>query len=108
MTLNEYQKEAMATAIYPKDRGLDYCINGLTSEAGEVAGKYAKIIRDKNGVLTSDDIDGISKELGDVLWMLANLAHELELSLDEIAIENIKKLKSRQERGVLGGSGDNR
>ncbi len=106
MTFNEYQREAMKTAIYPK--GLHYPVLGLTEEAGEVAGKLAKIIRDKGGEITTDDKVAIGKELGDVLWMCAAIAEELGFSLESVAEANILKLASRQERGVISGSGDNR
>jgi len=81
---------------------------GLVGESGEVAEKFKKWVR----VLGSDesriDRSGIAKELGDVLWYLAVLADYLDLSLDDIATANLAKLASRQSRGVLGGSGDNR
>jgi len=80
----------------------------LVNEAGEVAGKVKKIIRDKNGVMAEEDIVNLAGEIGDVLWYLAVLAHDLDLNFSSIAASNLSKLKSRQERGVLGGSGDNR
>ncbi len=81
---------------------------GLTEEAGEVAGKFAKIIRDKKGVITQDDKQEIAKELGDTLWMLSEIATRLDISLEYIARLNIEKLTSRLERGKINGSGDNR
>jgi NTP pyrophosphatase (non-canonical NTP hydrolase) len=80
----------------------------LGDEAGEVLGKVKKIFRDQNGVLTDETRDALKKELGDVLWYLAQLSTELELSLDDIAEANIEKLLGRLERGTLHGSGDNR
>jgi NTP pyrophosphatase (non-canonical NTP hydrolase) len=50
----------------------------------------------------------MAKELGDVLWYVAQLASELGLELEDIARENLEKLSSRQRRGVLSGSGDER
>lgn len=100
---NLYQREAKATAIFPKKLALEYTALGLVNEAGEYAGKIKKLIRDG----TIDDKEA-AKELGDVLWYLAVAADELGYDLSEIAAMNLKKLKSRQERGVLGGSGDNR
>jgi NTP pyrophosphatase (non-canonical NTP hydrolase) len=77
-------------------------------EAGEVADKLKKVIRDNDGVLTGPVRDAVAKELGDVLWYLAVLANELDYDLNTIAEDNLLKLLSRQERGVLSGSGDNR
>ena len=91
-----------------EDSGLEYPVMGLTEEAGEVAGKFAKIIRDKKGIITSDDKQEIAKELGDILWMLSEIATRLDISLEYIAHLNIEKLTSRLKRGKINGSGDNR
>lgn len=91
-----------------EDSGLEYPVMGLTEEAGEVAGKFAKIIRDKKGVITEDDRKEIIKELGDVLWMLSEIATRLNCLLPYVAQMNIEKLTSRLERGKINGSGDNR
>jgi NTP pyrophosphatase (non-canonical NTP hydrolase) len=110
MDMSKYQSEAMKTAIYPKDLGLIYTALGLCGEAGEVAEKVKKYIRDSN----RDDKDyhilrsHLIGELGDVLWYVANLAIEMDLDLSKIAEANLYKLKSRQERNKLGGSGDDR
>jgi len=109
MTFEEYQTEARKTAIYPdKDKNFIYPTLGLAGEAGEVAEKIKKVIRDGNGVVSEEKKVEITKELGDVLWYVANLAQELGISMDDAATKNIEKLKSRQDRGVLQGSGDNR
>lgn len=108
MELNAYQSEAMRTAIYPIDRGLEYAVLGLTSEAGEVAGKLKKIIRDKDGVLTAEDRINIGDEAGDVLWYLAAVARELDTTLEVLAQRNLNKLSDRASRGVLKGNGDSR
>ena len=108
MKLNEYQNRARATAIYPRHTALAYCVLGLTGEAGEVADKVKKIIRDNDGVLTKESKQEIAKELGDVLWYLANLSAELGFDLQSVAEMNIQKLVSRKQRGKLSGSGDNR
>ena len=81
---------------------------GLVGEAGEVAEKVKKILRDNGGLIDEGRKKELSKELGDVLWYLAQVATELNLSLDDIACLNIEKLNSRKERDRLGGSGDNR
>jgi NTP pyrophosphatase (non-canonical NTP hydrolase) len=80
----------------------------LAGEAGEVADKLKKVIRDDGGVLTDQVRDAVAKELGDVMWYLAVLAYEMDYDLNSIAQLNIDKLNSRKERGVLSGSGDNR
>ena len=108
MKLNDYQNRARATAIYPRHTALAYCVLGLTGEAGEVADKVKKIIRDNDGVLTKESKQEIAKELGDVLWYLANLSAELGFDLQSVAEMNIQKLVSRKQRGKLSGSGDNR
>jgi len=109
MDFNDYQQAALKTAIYP-DRGQNftYPALGLMGEAGEVADKLKKIIRDKGGVLSDTDKSSISMEIGDVLWYIAVLSAELNSNLNSIAEANLAKLASRQERGVISGSGDNR
>ncbi len=109
MNLNEYQKKSKKTALYPRQgSNLVYPTLGLIGEAGEIANKVKKIERDNEGVLSDEKRKEIQAELGDVLWYVAQLATELNISLDEIAIENIDKLYSRLERGVIKGSGDKR
>jgi NTP pyrophosphatase (non-canonical NTP hydrolase) len=106
-----YQLKATATAVYPGQHGLIgklYCALGLANEAGEVAGKIKKVIRDDNSSFSDQRIDEISHELGDVLWYLAQLATELGVSLEWIAAENLAKLAGRAARGTIGGSGDDR
>ena len=104
ITATEYQDKAKVTAIFPKEKALEYLALGLSSESGEVAGKIKKIIRDKSKLNTND----IGAEIGDVLWYCALLADELKLNLGKIMENNIEKLHSRKARGVIGGSGDNR
>lgn len=106
MRLDEYQERAGETAIYPE--GLNYPILGLAGEAGELCNKYKKILRDKEGEADVADMDELAKELGDVLWYVAQIATELDTDLETVARENLMKLEDRQNRGVLGGSGDNR
>ena len=108
MGFNEYQAETDKTAIYPEDRAIEYLVLGLASEAGEVAGKLKKIIRDREGVIGVHEAGVICDEIGDVLWYISQIALELNTSLQDIADKNVAKLKSRQQRGVIGGSGDNR
>lgn len=109
MNFNDYQSLSRRTALYPsKGYNFVYPTLGLAGEAGEVAEKVKKILRDKDGVVDTADKESLKKELGDVLWYLAQLATEFGLSLDDIADANLKKLSSRMERGKIGGDGDNR
>lgn len=109
MTFAEYQAESKKTALYP-DQGKNfvYPTLGLTGEAGEVAEKIKKVLRDSGGQVHEATKIELQKELGDVLWYLAQLSTELRLNLDDIATHNIEKLRSRQQRDQLHGSGDNR
>ncbi len=109
MNFSDYQTQSRSTAKYPSiGHGVIYPTLGLTNEAGEVAGKIKKIFRDKNGEIGETERDMLKAELGDVLWYLAQVATELELSLDEIAEQNLAKLLDRQARGKIQGDGDNR
>ena len=106
--LSEYQRRSRATAAYPREAWLSYPALGLAGEAGEVAEHAKKAIRDDGGRVSDERRAAMAKELGDVLWYAAQLATELGLELEEIARENLLKLRSRQRRGVLSGSGDDR
>ena len=108
MELSEYQRLARRTAEYPREAWLVYPALGLAGEAGEVAEHVKKAIRDDGGMVSDERRAALAKELGDVLWYLAGLASELGLDLEEIAQGNLEKLLSRQRRGVLSGSGDER
>lgn len=104
MKLNEYQKAAKSTAIYPKERAIEYLSCGLASEAGEVTGKVAKFYRKDGDFPTRDVVE----ELGDVLWFVSQFAYELGYTLEEVAKINKDKLQSRKKRGTLKGNGDTR
>ena len=108
MTLNDYQEKALETAIYPKEFKIIYPSLGLSGEAGEWADKVKNVIRDCSAEFTDEKKSEIAKEIGDVLWYCANLANDIGYTLDTIAEMNYAKLKSRQERNKLTGSGDNR
>lgn len=121
LTFQEYQKLAAATAVYPfvgvspnSVGETAHCENyiypalGLCGEAGEVAEKIKKIIRDKDGAVSIEDKMAIAKELGDVMWYLAALCKELDLDMGEVAQCNLDKLAARASKGTLGGSGDSR
>lgn len=108
MTLNEYQKKALETAVYPQEYKIIYPSLGLTGEAGECSDKVKKVIRDNGGQFTEEKRLELAKEIGDVMWYCATLSHDIGYTLDEIATMNYEKLSSRQKRGVINGSGDNR
>lgn len=103
MNLADYQQFTASTAIYPKDNALVYLSLGLTSEAGEVAGKIKKIIRDN--VRNDDDI---VSEIGDVFWYLCQLCTALNVEAADVIKQNMDKLVDRQKRNVIKGNGDNR
>lgn len=109
MTFHEYQLAALQTAIYPRQHTVVYPALKLAGEAGEVAEKIGKRLRDHEGDFHSPlFIADLVKELGDVLWYISAIAYDLGVGLDFVAEQNIAKLASRKERGVLQGSGDNR
>jgi NTP pyrophosphatase (non-canonical NTP hydrolase) len=108
MNFTDYQREARKTAVYPDEHKITYPALGLSGEAGEVANKVKKILRDDGGRLRPEVKDALSQELGDCLWYLALVAWDLELDLQNIAEENLKKLADRQARGTLQGEGDKR
>ena len=101
--LNDYQRAAVRTAIYKQEDAVIYPALGLAAEAGEVANKAKKILRDG-----TFDRNGIADEVGDCLWYIAALCRDLNVDLKDLADANLKKLKDRQQRGKLKGSGDNR
>lgn len=122
MTFNDYQAKASTTAMYLNKikelnpdlsesiksiLGLSYASLGL-GEAGEVQGKVKKIIRDAGGNITDEVKKEISKELGDILWYISAMCGELGIEMDQVAEQNIEKLFSRKDRGVITGNGDNR
>lgn len=123
MTFNEYQELAKETAVYSQEHTLIYPTLGLAGETGEVVEKVKKLLRDNNQLIdvfkkgfgTPEQMEKVAlvqadlkKELGDVLWYIAALARDLDLDMDDIALHNYQKLKDRQQRNVLHGSGDNR
>ena len=104
-----YQRESRKTwNVISVDDPIVYPTLGLVNEAGEVAGKIKKIFRDKNGMIGEKERADLKSELGDVLWYLAQICTQLDLTLAEVAEYNLEKLFDRQERGAIGGDGDNR
>lgn len=109
MNFDEYQKQSRETAIYPNQgKNFIYPTLGLVGEAGEIAEKIKKVLRAGKDGLSEEEKGELSKEMGDVLWYMAQLSTEFGLSLGDIAKQNIEKLQSRKQRGVLHGNGDNR
>ena len=118
LTFNNYQLHAHETADYPSGFVGDFNVAnatewlypalGLSEEAGEVAGKFAKAVRDCNGKIDDTRKEEIKKELGDTLWFVSEIATCLDIPLEEVAQKNLEKLASRKARGVIHGSGDNR
>jgi NTP pyrophosphatase (non-canonical NTP hydrolase) len=116
MEFNGYQRSAKTTASYPEENRIGYPMTMIAGEAGELVGRYSKILRGDFGdedpatiIENNPELrDYFVKELGDILWGIAVLADEIGVELDEVATINLEKLKSRAERGVIKGSGDER
>ena len=113
MKFDEYQEKAAKYDLFDvtddlKEVAFTEKVLGLTGEAGEAADKVKKILRDKDGVVSDEDREAISKELGDVLWYIANITRYLKVPLSEVASGNIEKLESRHQRNKLHGAGDER
>lgn len=106
--LNEYQRCALETADYPKEWDIIYPTLGLAGESGEVAEKVKKTIRDHNGNFDTERCCAIASELGDCLWYVSVMAHDIGFTLQEIAEMNYEKLQSRKRRNKIHGDGDNR
>lgn len=108
MEINDYQRMALETAIYPENQRIIYPTLGLTGEAGEVSDKVKKVLLDNSGEFTDERKKQIMMELGDVMWYCAVLARDLGYSLQDVCQSNYEKLKSRQQRNKIHGEGDNR
>jgi NTP pyrophosphatase (non-canonical NTP hydrolase) len=107
--LDDYQRRSRSTwSLVHVDHPIVYPTMGLTNEAGEVAGKVKKIFRDRGGVITEADREALKHELGDVLWYLAQICTELDLTLSDVAEANLAKLADRALRGTIRGDGDQR
>ena len=113
LSFAEYQKQAWTTAKYPEmGQGsllsTSYAVLGAAGEGGELANKWKKVLRDSGGVLTPAHKEAMLAEVGDTLWYLAGICTELKTTLEEVALSNLDKLTSRDERNAISGSGDNR
>ena len=107
-TFDEFQEAATKTAVYPDSAKILYPTLGLTGEAGEVANKDKKIIRDDDCEITDERLQQISEEIGGTMWYIAALCTDLKLNLGDVCRQNIEILVRRQERGTLKGDGDTR
>lgn len=103
LTMEQYQKQAEKTAIYKSEHAIIYPALGLAAEAGEVANKVKKIMRDGKF-----DRQAIADEVGDCLWYIAALCRDLNVDMADLAYKNLEKLNDRKNRGVLSGNGDKR
>jgi len=103
MDLNAYQKAAERTAIYASKHAILYPALGLAGEAGEVANKVKKMMRDNEF-----DKEGVTQELGDCMWYIAAMCRDLNVSMADLALANLEKLLDRKSRGTLKGNGDKR
>ena len=106
--LDMYQQVAKTTAIYPREQAIIYPTLGLTGEAGEVANKVKKIIRDGTNKNNENLVQEISAEIGDCLWYISVLADDIGVKLSDIANGNLEKLENRKKKGTIHGSGDDR
>jgi NTP pyrophosphatase (non-canonical NTP hydrolase) len=108
MKFSEFEAAALTTALYDDKYRVMYPALGLAGETGEVLEKIKKVYRDNDGRLDSDKVDAIAKEIGDVLWYVAALCRDLDITMDDVAESVLAKLRSRAERNALRGSGDER
>ena len=106
--LDMYQQVAKTTAIYPREQAIIYPTLGLTGEAGEVANKVKKIIRDGTNKNNENLVQEIAAEIGDCLWYISVLADDIGVKLSDIANSNLEKLENRKKKGTIHGSGDDR
>lgn len=121
MNATEYQVKAHDFASYGENPM--YPALGLSEEAGEACGKVAKFIRKHGGIdpmtaryelenkvtIMDDELkfrNDLSKELGDVMWMVAELCTNYGLDMGEVMAENIEKLADREDKGLIIGEGD--
>lgn len=108
-TFNEYQSRTTQMAMVAEDdKRLPIYLLGLSGETGEVSEKFKKMFRDQGGHMSDAFKADVQKELGDVLWYVSSIAHELGLSLEDVAKANVEKIESRRARNVQHGNGDNR
>jgi NTP pyrophosphatase (non-canonical NTP hydrolase) len=114
MDMKEFQNQTLSTAVY-YDKGertmaaFNYCVVGLCGEAGELANKWKKVLReDPRKGEASEYYAGLRKELQDVLWYVARAMDELGADMGFEAEELLLRIADRKSRDVIKGSGDNR
>lgn len=104
MNVDFYQSRAMT---YRLDTANEiYALLNLGGEIGEVLGLVAKFIRDGGDV--EQYKKNMIKELGDIMWMVAAVAKDHNISLSEVCTTNLDKLESRKIRDAIQGSGNER
>ena len=111
MDFDEYEKLASRTGVFEgkvAENPLMYLGLGVTSEAGEVADKIKKIMRNDQGVISTERKEALKFELGDVLWYLSQISRQIGIPFSEVATANIEKLADRAKRNVISSDGDNR
>ncbi len=103
MEINEFQIKARGTAVYSDNLQtldpLTYSVLALCGEAGELANKLKKAHRAGR----APDFLVLADELGDVLWYVAAIAHDLGMTLEEVAVMNIEKLAARRAANKIIG-----
>lgn len=104
MTLNEYQKEAKKTVVYPSQYGFEYTAVSMAGEVGEYCNKVKKVMRGDKQI----DTESMAHELGDILWYVSQAARECGYELEEIAQVNLAKLQKRYLNETIRGDGDSR
>lgn len=106
MNIDDYQQAAAKYDFFEATRDLNspYLMEkvlGFVGEAGEVADRFKKCIRDENNIISDDALRDLKKELGDTLWYLATIARYLNIPMSEIAQGNLNKLQKRLDDGTL-------
>lgn len=106
MDMNTYQKEAVSFAVYTNP---NYPLFAFVEETGEFFGKLAKQARGDAGYQDTEKLNSmIRKEMGDILWNIANICNDRGWQMGDIAAENIDKLVDRKARNTIRGDGDAR
>jgi NTP pyrophosphatase (non-canonical NTP hydrolase) len=106
---DKYQQLCLKSSIHSKTKhGYIIPALGVTGEAGEVADKIKKVLRDDNGKISTAKRNEISKEIGDMLWYTSMLCTEIGLKLSDVIKLNLEKIAYRSKENKIHGSGDNR
>jgi len=105
--LDEYSTFNDKVDKYPESIKPVIYLLGMMGEIGEYCNKYKKIFRDHGGVMDKRQME-FALELGDIGWYFERLCKSQGYGLSEIFEMNMAKLKSRDKRDKIGGSGDDR